>query len=58
VFRGSAASVASLPIEKGIVRASPQSPARSDPYDQLADLFEANLDMEKILSLVMADPSS
>jgi cobyric acid synthase len=28
-----------------------------DPYDQLADLFEAHLDMEKILSFFSTDPS-
>ncbi len=49
---------ASLPVGKGTSQSVPDEiPAGPDPYDQLADLFEANLDMEKILSLVTDDPS-
>ena len=57
-FRENAATAASLPIDKGAPRTSSQSAACSNPYDQLADLFEANLDMEKILSLVKEVPAS
>jgi adenosylcobyric acid synthase len=43
-----------LPVRKGV----PGSPSGSDPYDQLADLFEAHLDMERILALFTEDPVS
>src|SRR5512136_796695 len=40
-----------LPIreEDSGVHGEPNTPGGSDPYDRLADLFEAHLDMEKIL---------
>jgi adenosylcobyric acid synthase len=42
----------SLPVGKRRAEQSSDGiPAGPDPYDQLADLFEAHLDMEKILAL-------
>jgi len=49
----------SLPVGKR--RADPSSDEKSagpDPYDQLADLFEAHLDMQRILSFFTEDPPS
>jgi adenosylcobyric acid synthase len=49
----------SLPVKKGRAEvSSDKNPAGPDPYDQLADLFEAHLDMEKILSFLTEDPPS
>lgn len=49
----------SLAVRKGRAGASPdRNAAGPDPYDQLADLFEAHLDMEKILPFFTEDPLS
>jgi adenosylcobyric acid synthase len=58
VFKGNPASGASLPVRKGSGISPDNNGAGLDPYDQLADLFEAYLDMEKILSLFMEGPFS
>jgi len=48
----------SLPVRKeGAEASSDKNRAGPDPYDQLADLFEAHLDMEKILSFLMEGSS-
>jgi adenosylcobyric acid synthase len=49
----------SLPVRRGDSReGSEKIDGGPDPYDQLADLFEANLDMEKILSFFLTEPPS
>jgi adenosylcobyric acid synthase len=50
-FRGGLRSGRTLPVRgTGAGKSPGRSPGEGDPYDQLADLFEAHLDMESILS--------
>lgn len=59
-FKGDLTSRAtSLPVgKKGANEAKEGISDGSDPYDQLADLFESHLDMERILSLFLEDQAS
>jgi adenosylcobyric acid synthase len=47
---GTATGTQSLPVHGGTREGAGGISGGPDPYDQLADLFEAHLDMEKILS--------
>jgi adenosylcobyric acid synthase len=58
-FKEKTGSGASLPVREGYAdRSADKYPAVPDPYDQLADLFEAHLDMERILGFLTEDPPS
>jgi adenosylcobyric acid synthase len=59
VFKEKTGSGVSLLVKEGHAEKSADiDHAVPDPYDQLADLFEAHLDIEKILSLLTKNPSS
>jgi hypothetical protein len=44
-------------VKLGEVFALP-APVESDPYDELADIVEAHLDMEKVMDIMRFAPSS